>query len=409
MRGAATAAVAVLTMVAASAQAPPGPRWPLTVQPLPSPAAARSGEPQLAASADRLVLSWIEQTGERATLKLAERTATGWSPARVVASGDNWFVNWADVPSVIPLTGGRLAAHWLQKSGPGVYAYDVRLSFSSDGGNTWSPSVTPHHDRTQTEHGFASLFEMPEGALGLVWLDGRAMTPDPKPGQDHGAMTVRAGVFDRSGRQTSEVLLDDRACECCPTAAAVTQDGPIVAFRNRTAEEVRDIYVSRFANGRWTVPVSVHADNWKINACPVNGPALSARGSRVAISWFTVQQDRGRAYVAFSRDSGRSFGSPIRVDDVMSLGRVDVEQLDDGSAVVGWIESANQGAQFRIRRVTPEGDRSPSQVVSSIDAGRASGYPRMARFGRELLFAWTDTGAQKQVRTAIAVLAPGRD
>ena len=97
-----------------------------------------------------------------------------WSEAKAVASGDNWFVNWADVPSVMRIeTTARWSAHWLQKSGAGTYAYDVRLSHSAADGRTWTPSTTPHHDGTQTEHGFASLVEMPGRGLGVVWLDGR--------------------------------------------------------------------------------------------------------------------------------------------------------------------------------------------------------------------------------------------
>ena len=377
--------------------------WRLSMQPLEVAASVNSAQPQLAARGGRALVSWIERTGERATLKFADRTASGWSAPRTVASGDDWFVNWADVPSVIPLDGGALAAHWLRKSGPGTYAYDVLLSSSADGGRTWSRPVAPHHDGTKTEHGFASLFQLPAGGLGLVWLDGRAMKPEAK---DPGAMTVRAAAFDGSGRQTGEQLVDDRVCECCPTAAAETAEGIIVAFRNRTAGEVRDIHVSRFTGGKWTPSAPVHNDGWRIAACPVNGPALSARGPHVAIAWFTVQQDQGRAFVAFSFDSGRSFGRPIRVDDVSSLGRVDVELLDDGSAVASWMEYAQARSQFRVRRITAGGERSASQVVSGIDAGRASGYPRLARRGDELLFAWTESGAQPRVRTAAARIPP---
>ena len=121
-----------------------------------------------------VLVSWIERSGDLATLKFAERTASGWTAARTIASGRDWFVNWADVPSVLRLPSGAIVAHWLQKSGPSTYAYDVRLSHSTDDGKTWSPSYLPHHDRTQTEHGFASLFPMGDG-FGLVWLDGRAM------------------------------------------------------------------------------------------------------------------------------------------------------------------------------------------------------------------------------------------
>jgi hypothetical protein len=380
--------------------------WPPVVEPVPSPAGADSAQPQLSVSDRGVLLSWIERTGPTATLKLAERTAAGWTAPRTVASGDDWFVNWADVPSAMRLADGTLVAHWLQKSGPDTYAYDVRLSYSNDDGRTWARSFTPHHDGTQTEHGFASLFQMPGAGLGLVWLDGRAMTGGGHDGHAKGAMSVRFGAFDAAWKQTAEMPVDLRVCECCPTAAVVTADGPLVAYRDRSDDEIRDIYVSRFENGKWTTPAAVHDDGWQIPSCPVNGPMLSARGRDVAIAWFTVKNDVGQAYLAFSRDAGRTFGAPVRLDDGGSLGRVDVELLSDGSAVATWIEFADQRAQFRVRRVTPDGQRSAPITVAGMAGSRASGYPRVALHGDELVFAWTEaeSGALR-VRTAAARLA----
>jgi hypothetical protein len=380
-----------------------------TVETIAAPAGDYSAQPHLSVQGDRLILSWLERTGgATVALKFAERTATGWTDARTAASGDEWFVNWADVPSVVRLADGSLAAHWLQISGTDSYAYDVRLAFSRDDGRTWSTSTTPHHDGAPVEHGFASLFQAPGAGLGLVWLDGRAMKAS-KPGEEpEGSMALRAAVFDPQGAQVSETLVDDLVCECCPTAVAVTSDGPIVAFRNRSKDEIRDIYVSRQAGGKWSEPVPVHDDGWQLNACPVNGPALSASGRNVAIAWFTVASDQGRVFAAFSSDAGKTFGQPIRVDEAGALGRVDVELLADGAAVVSWIESANGRSEFRVRRVERTGTPAESANVAGISATRASGYPRLARVGNELIVAWTDAEAN-HVRTAKVQLRPKSD
>lgn len=369
----------------------------LTLSPLASPAPEGSAQPQLTVSPRGVLLSWIEQRGSRASLRFSERTSTGWTPPRTVAEGNDWFVNWADVPSVLRLSNGTLAAHWLQKSGADTYAYDVRLATSRDDGRTWSAPFSPHDDGTKTEHGFVSLFEMPDAAgLGLVWLDGRETAGGGGHGAgdahaSQGAMTVRFAAYDAAWKRTADTAIDRRVCDCCPTTAAVTRDGPIVAFRDRSAEEVRDISVSRLAQGKWTEPALVHADGWTIPACPVNGPMLSAQGANVAIAWFTAKDDVGRAFVAFSGDGGRTFGRPVRVDDASSLGRVDVELLPDNSAIVTWVEFADQRAQFRARRVRATGERSPSSTISTVAGSRASGYPRLARNGRELVFAWTES------------------
>jgi hypothetical protein len=400
------AAGLIAVVIAARKKAAPVVWQVAAVQQIDAPAAATgSAQPQLSVQGDKLLLSWIELVNADATLMFAERMPTGWSAARKVSAGRDWFVNWADVPSVVRLADGSLAAHWLQESAASPYAYDVRLAFSKDEGQSWTQATSPHHDGTPTEHGFASLFQAPGAGLGLVWLDGRAMKaakPDEEPS---GSMALRAAVFDRLGAQVSETVLDDRVCECCPTAAAVTSDGPIVAFRDRSQDETRDIYVSRLADGRWTKPEPVHRDNWQINACPVNGPAISASGRDVAIAWFTVAEDQGRVFVAFSADAGRTFAPPVRVDDVSALGRVDVELLPDGAAVVSWIEVAGQRSEFRIRRVSRSGQRDESMSVAGITANRSSGFPRMARRGDELVFAWTDTEAVgSRVRTATARL-----
>jgi len=388
------------------AEPPPPPiHWPPQVERLESPAPVASGQPQLTASEHGAVLSWLENAGSMTSFKLSQRTATGWSEPQAIVSRRDFFVNFADVPSVVRMADRTLVAHWLQESGSASYAYDVKLSRSTDDGRTWSAPFSPHHDGTQNEHGFASLFDVRGAGLGLVWLDGRSMKAPAAADEDAtGDMSLRGAVFDREWKQLSEDAIDLRVCECCPTAAASTSDGVVVAYRDRSDDETRNIAVTRLVGGKWTPPAAVHDDKWQINGCPVNGPALSAAGRQVAIAWFTAPNDEGQARLAFSTDGGAHFGAPIRVDDVASLGRVDVELLLDGSAVVSWMELAEGRASFRFRRIEPNGTRSAAVTVTEIGANRNSGYPRMARRGNELLFAWTGTDGVPQVQTAVARL-----
>jgi hypothetical protein len=373
---------------------------PLRMETLPSPAGANSSEPQLTAQGDRVILSWLEVSAERASLKFAERSASGWTNAQTVASGTHFFVNSFDVPSVRALADGTLVAHWEERLGADEDsdASKVMLSWSKDQGRTWSRPVSPHHDGTNTEHGFVSLFQAPGAGLGLVWIDGRATNP----GTESGDMSLRASVYDAAGKQLRETVVVPRVCECCSTAAADTSDGVLVAFRNRSATEVRDIYVTRFAEGRWSAPVNVHADGWMIEACPINGPSVAAKGRDVAVAWFMAKNDQGRAFVAFSHDAGRTFGPPVRVDDAGSLGRLGVQLLDDGSAAVIWIEKSSQRSQFRVRIINPAGSRSAPVTIADTEGSR---YPRIARDHDELLFSWVDTDkGSSQIRIARAVV-----
>ena len=365
------------------------------VRELQSPALDRSGQANLTTDRrGRVYLSWIDRTPDNLfTLRFSVREGAGWSQPRTVAEGRDWFVNWADFPSLAALPDGSLAAHWLVKSGAGTYAYDVRVARSFDGGKTWTKPFVPHRDATQTEHGFVSMFPAGGGKLlGAVWLDGREMKSDAGGdghGHGHGDMTLRYAALDAGGRPADEALLDARVCECCQTSAAATRDGAVVVYRDRSAEEVRDIGVVRLAKGRWSEPRVVHADGWKIDACPVNGPSVASDGGlRVAVAWHTGANEKPLVRVAFSADQGETFAAPVTVSDSTPAGRVSVVMLADGSAVVSWLEIAGAGGEVRARRVWPGGKATGPVKIAATGVARWNGFPRMTLAGDTLVFAW---------------------
>lgn len=383
-----------------------GPPRVLPLEELASPALPGSGEPRLSPAGDATVLSWLEpvarpsdgsESRERWRLRMVTLGDDGPGASHTVAEGDDWFVNWADFPSLFLTADGTLLAHWLQREGKGTYDYGVRVARSTDGGATWSEPRRPHEDAEQGEHGFASFFPTDGGGAGLVWLDGRRFASGEE------VMTLRARTFDAAGAPGPEMLVDESICDCCQTDAAATSDGVVVVYRDRTADEVRDIYATRFVDGRWTEGRPVHSDGWVIPACPVNGPAVDARGRDVAVAWFSAPGDSARVQVAFSRDGGAAFGPPARVDAGNPGGRVDVTLLGDGTTAVLWIErTAASGAEIRVRRVGPGGALGAPALVASSSAERASGFPRMTPDGRgRLVFAWTDvSGESSRVRVA---------
>ena len=369
-----------------------------SVAPMASPAGRGAGEPFLSVHDGRVYLSWLEPLDSAHTLKFAVLDGATWSGPRTIRTGRDFFVNWADFPSLRPLADGRLAAHWLQKTGAGTYAYGVRVSQSADGGATWSEATIPHRDSSDTEHGFVTLWE--EGnALNAVWLDGRkynAAGHSPTNEMMLVTTTIRS-----DGTPGAETPLDERVCDCCQTAVAVTSNGPIVTYRDRTADEIRDIYVVRRMGGKWTAPAPVHADGWKIAACPVNGPAIAANGNRVALAWFTAATDSGRVNVAFSDDGGATFGAPVRIDDGRPAGRVDVAMLPEGGALVSWIErTGGDTAAVRARRVSRDGRPAAAVTIATSSAKRASGFPRVVMLGGDAIFAWTEPGTPSAIRVA---------
>ena len=390
----------------------PSPAQPLIIRATESPATGDSREPELSATADgRLILSWVEKLdAKRYALRMATRDQTGWTETRTVAEGDNWFINWADFPSVAGLQDGSLAAHWLVKSGSSTYAYDVNIALSKDGGKTWTKPIVPHLDNTQTEHGFVSLIPLTDGRAGAIWLDGRNMK-NMKDDHDEDkplpvSMTLRYAAIDASGKISDEAQLDERVCECCQTSAALSSDGVVAVYRDRSQNEVRDIYSVSQKNGASGTPQAVYADNWEINGCPVNGPSIAASGRNVAVGWFTGAAGQPQVKVAFSTDAANTFGNPIQVDDGETQGRVDVVMLADNSALVCWLAGNAEGGAIKVRHVKADGSVGPPAVIANTDISRSSGFPRMARLGNEVYVAWTEFGKPSKVRMAVVEIPP---
>ena len=401
-------------LVALAGCAAPSVDRPLAVREISSPAGPGSGEPNLAVGPDeRIFLSWIEPAGEgRHALRFAALViGDTWSPPRTIAEGENWFVNWADFPAVATLADGTMFAHWLAKSGPGTYAYDVRVVSSRDAGTTWSPPVVPHRDGTQTEHGFVAMTPWSDREMGIVWLDGRKTAKAPPSDHGHSAaeMALAHTTIGRDGTLGSEALVDPRVCDCCQTDVARAGDAFVVVYRDRSDKEIRDISAVRFTDGRWGTPRPVAADNWEINGCPVNGPAIAADGSKVAVAWFTAAGDKPTVKLAFSEDAGETFGAPIVVDDARPLGRVDIAVLDGGAALVSWLAQGDSGgATLRVRRFARAGALGDAAPVAVSSSARSSGFPRLARSGDRVVLAWRDAGDPPRVRTAVLDTTPRR-
>jgi hypothetical protein len=394
----------VLTGLAACRGPDPQARWLEPAVEMATPAAAGSRFPHLSALAGGAVMSWLEPgVADAMSLRHATWTGGAWSVPGTVATGRDWFVNWADFPSVVPVSGRFWAAHWPQQRPGDVYSYDVRIAVSADAGRTWSPSMSPHDDGTPTEHGFVSLLPA-DRAVRAVWLDGRNTSGEHEHAGASGAMTLRSALIGPDARkQDADIELDGRVCDCCQTDAAGTREGPVVVYRDRSEGEVRDIALVRLTATGWSRPVHVADDGWHIEACPVNGPAIDARDDTVVVAWFTAP-DRPRVRVAFSDDGGRTFSSPIEVASGKVAGRVDVVLLPDGRAAVSWLEETTASAEIRVQPFTADGPAGAVAVVSRSDLARSSGFPQMVLADGALLFAWTSSGEPAQVRAAVARL-----
>ena len=364
-----------------------------------------SAQPDLVATKDgRLLLSWISSVPSRRTaLQFIAYDSDGrWRSApRTIAVGDSFFVNWADTPHIAATDDGALWVHWLQKSPAAPYAYDVVLSRSRDGGVNWSAPVLVNTDGKLAEHGFVSLWPQSADSLGVAWLDGRnsdggehAAHSDTKAAavKPPAMMSLRSAIFSGDLQRTGEAEVDTSACDCCQTGVAMTTRGPVLVYRDRTAAEIRDIYITRRDGERWTAPKPVHADGWKMPACPVNGPAIAASGNDVVVAWYTAADDKPAVRLARSSDAGDSFAAPVTLEqDEAVQGRVAVA-LDAAQAWVLWVREDSGGQSLWLARYAPDLSRELSRVeVAKLQGrGKATGVPQLALRDGNAYLVWTD-------------------
>ncbi len=370
-----------------------------------------AGEPNVFVSeTGTTYLSWIEHLNDSiVALQFSTLKNKKWTAPKKIASGTNWFVNWADFPSLAAYEDDEksLAAHWLQKSAKGTYDYDVRIAQSQDGGATWQPSFIPHRDGIAAEHGFVTMLPLSSDRMFATWLDGRHTKGDDHDAHGHGHggdMTLRAATFDPQGNLYDETELDHRVCDCCQTDATLTDDGVVVVYRDRSPDEVRDISIVRKTAEGWLQAQTVHADNWEIAGCPVNGPAVDALDNRLAVAWFTMANDEARVFVIFSENGGRTFGEAVHVDEGSPLGRVDVLWLNSQEILVTWIEETPDQTTIKARQITAKGEAKPSFTITQTDAARKSGFPIIKKNEEQIIFAWTHVDSLTSVRTVVTDL-----
>ena len=393
--------LALLALAACEPPEPAGPS-PFAEGEVSVPASQGALAPRLAVDASGTpLLSWTEPEGDGHALRYAVWADSGWSAPQTADSGPGRFVNWADTPGVVPLSDGRRLAHVLtmHPEGESVYAYDVRVRQS--GADGWTEPALLHDDGVAAEHGFVSAVPLADGSAGLVWLDGR--NQGSGHGHGGGAMTLRYARLGADGTVSDTAELDARTCDCCPTAAVATPGGLVVAYRDRSEAEIRDIAVVRLVDGAWTTPTIPHPDGWEIAGCPVNGPALAASGDRVALAWFTAA-DSARVRLAVSEDGGATWGPAVRIDGGAPLGRVGVALLPDGSAAVSWLETVGEAAEVRVRRVASDGTAGAPTAVATVDSGRASGVPHIVAVDDRVMVAWTEPDGTPSIRSAIFAL-----
>ncbi len=364
----------------------------LKVDPAANPSGAGSSQANWSVAQDGSpLLSWVEpQKDGSFALRYAVRHGADWSEARTIIAKRPFFHHPAEVPGVVALSGGSFIAHWIELPTEHSEAEALNISSSRDG-IKWTPPVIASHnqDKTEAEHGLASMVASGDREASLVWL--QALKGDDGPA------SLMRSVISSDGSVLKEESLDADVCQCCPTSVVKTARGLLIAYRGHTKEDIRDISVTRFESGRWTSPKKVFADNWKIDACPINAASASAKVDKVAVAWYTASGDKPRVEYAFSADSGATFTKALVISTGEAYGYASTAIDDAGGAFVSWLERGGGNARVLVRHISETGV--PGPVVQVADGTRKDlGYPKLLRAGNDLWVAWNTTAKVQTAR-----------
>lgn len=352
-----------------------------------------------------LYMSWVTHIEEEIhALQYSTFRDDRWTEPQTVRVATDFFVNWADFPSAIGVNGEASAAHWLQKVEGGTYAYHVQIAFPDEETGRWEQVVTPHLDDTPTEHGFVTLRPIDKDRILAIWLDGR--NTDGRAHHEYDdiskSMTIRSAEISSSGEISRSRVIDATVCDCCQTDLAEIDGDFLAVYRGRTADEVRDIMISRYsiADGSWSEPAKVHDDNWMIQACPVNGPRIAVSENRVAVIWYTGSEESAGVKLAQSFDGGTHFEEPILIADEGAVGRTDLLITDEGELYVSWLHQEGDTGYIMLQKINPDGTAEVAISVGVTSSSRTSGFPRIEQSDDHIFVAWTQTEPLVRVRTA---------
>jgi len=354
--------------------------------------ASGSSYPNICQTDNGFMMIWYEGENE---VVMSEYTPKGWGLKDTIVSSERFFKNWADLPQIYHAGGDGFAVSYLEMSDKGTYDYDIKVAMSSDRGKTWTDPVVPHQDNIKGEHGFVTFYEY-GNETGLIWLDARAMIGGDG-GHGTGTMRLYSSTINSAGEMGTEIMIDDMVCECCPTTSVTTSIGPVVAYRDRSKDETRNIRLA-YVDGSYP-SVDLNDDGWVIPGCPVNGPVMAANGENIAIAWYTAPDNNSKVNIAFSRDGGFSFSDPIRMDGGSAIGRTDAVWLNDNTVLVSWLKEGEETGELILKSIHMDNGQIEKQISYSINSGRGSGYPKLAITGDFIFVTWTEPGEGGGIRS----------
>lgn len=268
---------------------------------------------------------------------------------------------------------------------------EIRFVRSLDGGKTFTVPVTVHANRDVITHRFDAMIVDPQGRIFIAWIDKRDLEAARARKQDYAGAAVYYAVSDDHGATfRGDFKLADHSCECCRIALALEPGGKVLAmWRHVFAPNARDHAMAQLTPaGVAAAPQRVTFDDWRIDACPHQGPALAFGPDGVRHqAWFNVKGEEGGVFYA-SAAPGAALATPVRLGS---------EQADhaaiavDGKTVVLAWRQFDGKATAILGKVSLDGGRTWRERELARTA-QASDHPQLLKGRTGIVLVWRTQG-----------------
>ncbi|HEY2610973.1 MAG TPA: sialidase family protein [Reyranella sp.] len=225
----------------------------------------------------------------------------------------------------------------------------------------------------------------PSGRVFAAWLDKRNVASARAAGRAYPGAALAYAWEDGAADFGGTAIALDNACECCRIGLAFAGAGrPAVAFRNIFPGSVRDHAVITFQDEKTPGPVRrVSVDDWKIDACPHQGPSLAiAPDGSYHVAWFTDGAARKGVFYARADSADAPFSVPRALSKLdrqparpylLASGsalHLVWKEFDGTKAVVRWQVSHDSGRQWTEARTVADTEDASDHPILVADRQR---------------------------------------
>jgi hypothetical protein len=291
---------------------------------------------------------------------------------------------------------------------------------SVDGGKTFGSTTVVAEGAGN--RGWENISIDGAGKVHVVWLDHRELAQSGSMNHtaEHHAAPAESKKDAVETAQRSKLytaILGDPAsshaitggvCYCCKTAIVAGPENDIyVAWRHVYPQNVRDMaFISSRDGGRtFSAPIRVSEDQWQIEGCPEDGPALALDSRRqVHVVWPTLVHDAPNGQpsigIFYARsNTGQSFGARQRVPTEGVPHHPQIAVAGD-SVYLAWDELKNGARQVVVAR-RPLNGTANTRWSREVLSGNVPGtYPSLASRDAGAIVAWTSAAPNSVIRIA---------